>query len=96
MTQAQSLEGLRRARDLLMSLPEWSADAMEAPLRALVEEVGLKPIQLFTAIRVAVTGRAVSPPLFETMEVLGRATTRARLEDAMARLDAVPDGREAR
>ena len=53
------------------SLPEWSAAAMEAPLRALVEELGLKPIQLFTAIRVAVTGRTVSPPLFETMEALG-------------------------
>jgi glutamyl-tRNA synthetase len=91
MTREQSLEGLRRAHDLLMSLPEWSAAAMEAPLRALVEELGLKPIQLFTAIRVAVTGRTVSPPLFETMEALGRSTTLARLDNAIALLRALPD-----
>ena len=64
---------------------------METPLRALVEEMGLKPIQLFTAIRVAVTGRTVSPPLFETMEVLGRSTTLARLEKAIALLSALPE-----
>jgi glutamyl-tRNA synthetase len=64
---------------------------METPLRALVEELGLKPIQLFTAIRVAVTGRTVSPPLFETMEVLGRSTTLARLEKAIALLSALPE-----
>ena len=91
MTREQSLEGLRRAYDLLTSLPEWSAAAMEAPLRALVEELGLKPIQLFTAIRVAVTGRTVSPPLFETMEALGRSTTLARLDNAIALLRALPD-----
>jgi glutamyl-tRNA synthetase len=46
ITRAQSLEGLRRAHDLLASKLEWNAAAMEAPLRALVEELGLKPIQL--------------------------------------------------
>jgi glutamyl-tRNA synthetase len=91
MTRAQSLEGLRRAYDLLTSLPEWRAAAMEAPLRALVEELELKPIQLFTAIRVAVTGRTVSPPLFETMEALGPSTTLARLDNAIALLRALPD-----
>jgi glutamyl-tRNA synthetase len=95
MTRAQSLEGVRRAHDLLASLPEWSAGAMEAPLRALVEELGLKPIQLFTAIRVAATGRTVSPPLFETMQVLGRSTTLARLENAMSRLEDLPEDQEA-
>jgi glutamyl-tRNA synthetase len=95
MTRAQSLEGLRRAHDLLASLPEWSAAEMEAPLRALVEEMGLKPIQLFTAIRVGVTGRTVSPPLFETMDVLGRSTTLARLENAMTRLNILPEDEEA-
>jgi glutamyl-tRNA synthetase len=91
MKRAQSLEGLRRAYDMLASLPEWYAAAMEASLRALVEELELKPIQLFTAIRVAVTGRTVSPPLFETIEVLGRSTTLARLEDAITRLSALPE-----
>jgi glutamyl-tRNA synthetase len=91
MTWEQTLEGLRRAHDLLASLPEWNAAAMEAPLRALVEELGLKPIQLFTAIRVAVSGRTVSPPLFEMMAVLGRSPTLARLNNAIALLRALPD-----
>jgi glutamyl-tRNA synthetase len=90
MTRAQSLEGLRRAQDLLEGLPAWSAAAMEAPLRTLLEELGLKPIQLFSAIRVAVTGRTVSPPLFETMEVLGRPTTLARLGEAIDRVSDAP------
>jgi glutamyl-tRNA synthetase len=91
MTRAQSLDGLLRAHELLAPLPEWNAAAMEPPLRALVEEMRLKPVQLFTAIRVAVTGRTVSPPLFETMEVLGRPTTLMRLNEAIARLSALPD-----
>src|SRR5262249_28688478 len=95
MTRSQSLEGMRRAHDLLAAMTEWSAIAMEVPLRALVEELGLKPIQLFTAIRVAVTGRTVSSPLFETIEVLGRSTTLARLQDAMTRLSVLPEGGEA-
>jgi glutamyl-tRNA synthetase len=90
LTQEQSLDGLRRAHDLLAGLADWNAAAMESPLRALVEELGLKPIQLFTAIRVAVTGRTVSPPLFETMAVLGREATLTRLRDAMNRLRATP------
>jgi len=97
MTREQTLEGLRRAHDLLERLPDWSAAALEPPLRALVEELGLKPIQLFTAIRVAVTGRTISPPLFETMEALGRQTALARLSDAIDRLTSdllrtAPDG----
>jgi glutamyl-tRNA synthetase len=91
LTRAQCLDGLRRTRDLLEHLPEWNAAVMEAPLRALVEELALKPIQLFTAIRVAVTGRTVSPPLFETMDVLGRPTTLARLNDAIERLSGLSD-----
>jgi glutamyl-tRNA synthetase len=59
---------------------------MEALLRGLVAELGLKPVQLFTSLRVAVTGRTVSPPLFETMEVLGRARSLERLRLAIAAL----------
>jgi glutamyl-tRNA synthetase len=59
---------------------------MEPPLRALVQELGLKPVQLFTSLRVAVTGRTVSPPLFETMEVLGREVSLTRIRAAVARL----------
>jgi glutamyl-tRNA synthetase len=61
-------------------LGEADAAALEAALRgAIVEGLGFKPKAAFTPLRVAVTGRRVSPPLFESMEILGRASTLARL-----------------
>jgi glutamyl-tRNA synthetase len=53
-----------------------------------VAELGLKPVQLFTSLRVAVTGRTVSPPLFETMETLGRDVSMRRIEQAIEALAA--------
>jgi glutamyl-tRNA synthetase len=55
-------------------------------LRALAEELGLKAGQLFGIIRVAATGKAVSPPLFETLAVLGRARTLERVDRAIEAL----------
>src|SRR4051794_37033489 len=64
----------------LDGIAEWSKDAIETALRrALVEEMGLKPKHAFGPVRVAVTGRTVSPPLFESLELLGRERTLARL-----------------
>jgi glutamyl-tRNA synthetase len=88
MDVARTLDGLRRAQAALVALPGWDAAEMEARLRELVAELGLKPVQLFTSLRVAVTGRTVSPPLFETMETLGRATSMQRIEQAIEALAA--------
>jgi glutamyl-tRNA synthetase len=64
-------------------LPEFTAAALESALRAaLVDGLGLKPRHAFTPVRVAVTGRKVSPPLFESMELLGRDRVLARLRAA--------------
>ena len=58
--------------------------AVEAALRAaLVEGLGLKPKLAFGPVRVAVTGRRISPPLFESIELLGRDRTLARLQSAL-------------
>ena len=63
------------------------APAIEAALRAkLVDELGVKPKFAFGPARVAVTGSRVSPPLFESMEVLGRESTLARLARLAERL----------
>lgn len=63
---------------------EWATDPIQAALReALVDGLGIKPKNAFTPLRVAVTGRRVSPPLFESMELLGRETTLARLRSAL-------------
>jgi glutamyl-tRNA synthetase len=78
--------GLSRAEAILSAAPDWQAQALEEPLRALVAQLELKPVQLFTALRVAVTGRTVSPPLFDTFEVLGRERTLARIRAATARV----------
>lgn len=64
---------------------EWKTDAIEAALsKALIEELELKPRKAYGALRVAVSGAAVSPPLFESMELLGRESTLARLRAARA------------
>ena len=60
----------------LQELPDWSTPAIEEALKAaLVEGLGLKPRQAFGPVRVAVSGRTVSPPLYESMELLGRERT---------------------
>ncbi|QNE89449.1 glutamate--tRNA ligase [Corynebacterium incognita] len=62
---------------------EWKTDVIEAALsKALIEELELKPRKAYGALRVAVSGAAVSPPLFESMELLGRESTLARLRAA--------------
>ena len=71
------------ARDALAALPEdgFTAERIEEALRAaLIDGLGLKPRQAFGPVRVAVTGRKVSPPLFESLEILGRDSALARLD----------------
>ena len=76
---------LTAARDALVGLPDWTTESIESALRhALVDELGLKPKLAFGPVRIAVTGRRVSPPLFESLTLLGREQTVARLDDALA------------
>jgi glutamyl-tRNA synthetase len=84
---------LAAAVSSLGSVREWTAASIDQVLRAaLIEGLGLKPRTAFAPLRVAVTGRRVSPPLFESMELLGRERTLSRLNAALAaaRLSAVP------
>jgi glutamyl-tRNA synthetase len=75
---------LTAAIEALRSLSSFDAAEIEAALRAaLVDGLGLKPKNAFGPVRVAVTGSAVSPPLFESIELLGRETTLERLESAL-------------
>jgi glutamyl-tRNA synthetase len=68
------------ALDSLTGLGEWTAEPIEQALRgALIEGLGLKPKVAFGAVRIAITGRRISPPLFESMEILGRDETLRRL-----------------
>jgi len=85
-TPAESREALAAAREALAALPGFTADLTEPPLRALAEARGWKPAQLFGILRMAITGQAVSPPLFESMAVIGRPTCLARIDRARALL----------
>jgi glutamyl-tRNA synthetase len=72
------------AREALAGVGDWTTEAIEAALRAkLVDELGLKPRNAFGPVRVAITGRRISPPLFESLELLGREASLARLDAAL-------------
>jgi glutamyl-tRNA synthetase len=77
---AEAAPVLKAALTSLDALPEWSTAEIEQALKAaLVDGLGLKPRKAFGPVRVAVSGRTVSPPLYESMELLGRERSLARL-----------------
>jgi glutamyl-tRNA synthetase len=76
-------EVLTAATAALGALADWTTPTIESALKtALVEQLGRKPRQAFGPVRVAISGRTVSPPLYESIELLGRERTLARLEVA--------------
>lgn len=82
---ADVLPTLDAAARALEALEEWTGASVEAALRAaLVDGLGLKPRHAFGPVRVAVTGRRVSPPLFESVQLLGRERTLRRIAAAQA------------
>ena len=87
---ATTRAGLTAARDKIEAVGDVSfeADELEPPLRALADERGWKAGDLFMAIRVAVTGRTATPPLFDTLVALGRERVLARIDRALEVLPA--------
>jgi len=80
VTDSASKEVLKRTLAELTPLTTWNHDSIEAALRtSLIEEMGLKPRIAFGAVRIATTGSTISPPLFESMELLGKETSLARI-----------------
>jgi glutamyl-tRNA synthetase len=83
---AMALNALRRAREILPGT-EFRHDTLDAALRAAAESTKIKTGQMFQPIRVAVCGRKNAPPLFETLEVLGRDTSLQRIDRAIQALE---------
>src|SRR5271163_1210765 len=83
---AMALKVLARALEVLADV-EFKHDPLDQALRAAAQELGVKAGQMFQPIRVAVCGRKNAPPLFETLEVLGRETTLARIEQALEKIE---------
>ena len=76
---------VQAAYDALSAIDVWSTAAIDEALRAkLVDELGLKPRHAFGPVRIAISGRKISPPLFESLELLGRDRSIARLRDAIS------------
>jgi glutamyl/glutaminyl-tRNA synthetase len=74
---------LADVRAALAELPApWTVEEVERVLRSVVERTGRKPKAVFQPLRVALTGTTVSPGIFETVALLGRDETLARLDDA--------------
>lgn len=77
-------EVLQAARGALDAVHDWQSAEIETALRAaLIDGLGLKPKHAFGPLRIAITGRRVSPPLFESMEILGRDTALNRIDQAI-------------
>jgi glutamyl-tRNA synthetase len=83
----QSAGIARKAYEILSSLSDISHAVAEPPMREFVEASGFSAGQVFGILRVAVTGQKVSPPLFESMEIIGRATALERLQKAIEILE---------
>ena len=85
----QSAEIAKRVYEILTSLPEISHQTAEPPMRAYVESSGLSANQVFGILRVAVTGQKVSPPLFESVEIIGREKVLQRVKKAIELLEQI-------
>ncbi len=83
----RSADVARKAYEILAALPDISHQTAEPPMRVYVESSGFNANQVFGIIRVAVTGQKVSPPLFESMEVIGKEKVLQRLQKAFEILE---------
>ncbi len=87
LSASQSADAARKALEILERLPDFSHENAEIPLRMLAEDIGLSAGQLFGILRVAITGQTVSPPLLESMEVIGKQIVVERMRNAIQILD---------
>lgn len=86
MTAELTVLALEKSLPELEALASFDEDSLETMLRPLAEKLEMKTGQLFGALRTAVTGRTATPPLFQTMAVLGRETCLKRIEAALSKL----------
>ena len=88
MTASASANAAQRAYDVIESLPSFEIQETENALRNLAGELNLKVGQLFGILRIATTGQKVSPPLIESMEIIGKQKVLERIMVAIEVLEA--------
>ena len=86
MTREDAAEALTAGASAFGAVADWSTEPLEHLGRELCEQLGLTARQLFMTLRVAITGGTKSPPLFESMEILGKDACIRRVEKARALL----------
>ncbi len=89
LTPEESAHAASRASEVLASLDTWDLETMETSLRDLAEKLDLSAGQLFGILRVAVTGQRVSPPLIESMQLIGKGEVLRRIDQAADKLQAL-------
>ena len=83
MTRDQSLKALLRSHQVLLTISQFDLQTMELQMRQLAGELNLKPGQLFEVLRMAIIGQRVSPPLFESIEIIGKEKVLGRIQNAI-------------
>ena len=83
MDAVSSLDALRQARAVVTKIDPFTAEALEASLRDLADALGIKAGALFGILRGAITGQKVSPPLLETMSIMGRERVLVQMEEGL-------------
>ncbi|HAL16856.1 MAG TPA: glutamate--tRNA ligase [Anaerolineaceae bacterium] len=89
LTPAESADLAKKILSILESLPDVKLETAEPPMRELVEQSGLKAGQVFGLMRIAITAQRVSPPLFESMEIIGKEKVVARMRRAVEMLSSL-------
>ena len=84
--KAAAIKSLQASAAKMNSLNNWDAASLEAVFRPLADELKLKTSVFFGLLRVAITGRTAAPPLFQTMEILGKERCLKRLKMALEKL----------
>ena len=89
---AEALGRLAKARDALTAVEEpWTDEALETALQRVLEDTGAKPRQVYQPIRVALAGGTVSPGIFETLRLLGKAESLSRIDAVLNRMSTAAD-----
>lgn len=91
LTAKQSAEAAAAAFEILSGLPEITVVNAEPPMRDLLEKLGFSAGQVFGILRIAVTGQRVSPPLFESMEIIGKEKVLERVQKAVELLEGMSE-----
>jgi len=89
LTAVQSADILEKSLSILEGISTLTPSTTEEPLRGLVDQLGFSAGQVFGVLRVAVTGQKISPPLFESMEIIGKDTVLSRIKAAIQQLEKI-------